>query len=140
MRIWADRLSRVVMVGSFAVLAGSVGVGIAYGDPVRICHLPPGNPTNVQLITVGAPAVPAHLAHGDLLADCAGICGGTTQVDCAGTCGGTAQVDCAGTCGGTAQVDCAGTCGGTAQVDCAGVCNGIRDAMRRSVLFRWSDL
>jgi hypothetical protein len=130
MRIGSDRMRRVAMVGSFAVLAGSVGVGMAYGDSaptVTICHLPPGNPTNVQLITVGAPAVPAHLAHGDLLTDCAGTCGGTAEVDCAGTCGGTAEVDCAGTCGGTAEVDCAGTCGGTAEVDCAGVCGGTAE-------------
>ena len=62
-------MTRVVAVGSFAVLAGSVGVGMAYGaaaPKVTICHLPPGNPTNVQLITVGAPAVAQHVAqHGD---------------------------------------------------------------------------
>ena len=92
MGIWSRRMSRIVMVGSLTVLVGSVGLGIAYGDTapkVAICHLPPGNPTNVQLITVGAPAVPAHLAHGDLLADCAGTCGGTAQVDCAGVCNGS---------------------------------------------------
>ncbi len=72
MRSWSDRVRRVVVAEALAVLAGSVGVGTALGDAVpqvRICHLPPGNPTNVQLITVGAPAVPAHLAHGD--AECA---------------------------------------------------------------------
>ncbi len=66
---WYDRVTRVVMAGSFAILAGSVGVSVAHGDDspqVTICHLPPGDPTNVQLITVGAPAVPAHVAnHGD---------------------------------------------------------------------------
>jgi hypothetical protein len=36
-------------------------------EKVDICHRPPGNPTNVQRITVGAPAVPAHLAHGDTI-------------------------------------------------------------------------
>ncbi len=30
---------------------------------VTICHFPPGNPANVQVITVGAPAVPAHVAN-----------------------------------------------------------------------------
>jgi hypothetical protein len=116
MRFWLDRVRGVVMAGTFAVLAGSVGGGMAHGDTaqVMICHLPPGNPTNVQPIIVGAPAVPAHLAHGDVLPDCAGICGGTTEVDCAGTCGGTAEVDCAGTCGGTAEVDCTGVCNGPA--------------------------
>ena len=31
--------------------------------PQTICHFPPGNPANVQIITVGAPAVQAHIAH-----------------------------------------------------------------------------
>jgi hypothetical protein len=43
-------------------------------EKVDICHLPPGNPTNIQRITVGAPAVPAHLAHGDTLAPVIGDC------------------------------------------------------------------
>jgi hypothetical protein len=44
------------------------------GDgPVTICHYPPGNQGNAQTITVGAAAVPAHLAHGDTV----GPCGGT---------------------------------------------------------------
>ena len=33
---------------------------------VTICHIPPGNPANAHTITVGAPAVAAHLAHGDV--------------------------------------------------------------------------
>lgn len=39
-------------------------------EKVTICHIPPGNPANAHEITVGAPAVPAHLAHGDTLGDC----------------------------------------------------------------------
>lgn len=79
MRSWSERVSRVVVAGSFALLAGSVGVGTAHADAVpqvTICHLPPGNPTNVQLITVGAPAVAAHVAnHGDAVcADGASDC------------------------------------------------------------------
>src|SRR5262245_4048274 len=38
---------------------------------VTICHIPPGNPANAHTITVGAPAVPAHLRHGDSLGACA---------------------------------------------------------------------
>lgn len=34
-------------------------------DKVTICHIPPGNPGNAHTITVGAPAVRAHLGHGD---------------------------------------------------------------------------
>lgn len=37
---------------------------------VTICHVPPGNPANAHTITVGIPAIPAHLAHGDSLGAC----------------------------------------------------------------------
>jgi hypothetical protein len=40
------------------------------GDKVTLCHRPPGNPRNAHTITVGAAAVPAHLAHGDTLGAC----------------------------------------------------------------------
>ena len=41
-------------------------------EKVTICHRPPGNPENEHTITVGAPAVPAHLAHGDDIGECGG--------------------------------------------------------------------
>jgi hypothetical protein len=38
---------------------------------VTICHIPPGNPENRHSITIGAPAVPAHLRnHGDTEGPC----------------------------------------------------------------------
>jgi hypothetical protein len=37
---------------------------------VTICHIPPGNPSNLHTITVGCPAWPAHEAHGDYLGAC----------------------------------------------------------------------
>ena len=38
---------------------------------VTICHHPPGNPTNVQIITVGESAVPSHIQnHGDTVGSC----------------------------------------------------------------------
>ncbi|HSM58468.1 MAG TPA: FecR domain-containing protein [Candidatus Sulfomarinibacteraceae bacterium] len=47
------------------------------GDPidedtqqVTVCHVPPGNPANAHTITIGRPAVDAHLAHGDFLGPC----------------------------------------------------------------------
>lgn len=43
------------------------GGGVA---KVTICHIPPGNPANAHSITVGAPAVRAHLAHGDTIGAC----------------------------------------------------------------------
>jgi Zn-dependent metalloprotease len=39
-------------------------------DKVEICHIPPGKPGNSQTLCVAISAVPAHLAHGDLLAAC----------------------------------------------------------------------
>jgi hypothetical protein len=40
------------------------------GGKVEVCHLPPGNPANAHTIVVGAPAVEAHLAHGDRVGSC----------------------------------------------------------------------
>ncbi len=39
-------------------------------NKITICHIPPGNPENAHLITVGEPAVLAHIAHGDTLEEC----------------------------------------------------------------------
>lgn len=44
-------------------------------DKVLLCHVPPGNPANEHEITVGEPAVDAHLAHGDYLGACTGAGG-----------------------------------------------------------------
>jgi len=38
--------------------------------PGTICHIPPGNPNASHTITVGLPAVDAHLAHGDTEGPC----------------------------------------------------------------------
>ena len=43
---------------------------IQLGDKVLICHLPPGNISNEKTLTIGSPAVKAHLAHGDYLGEC----------------------------------------------------------------------
>ncbi len=64
---------RVALITS-AAWAGLVA-DPGYADPpggfVEICHIPPGNPGNAHTIIVGAPAKPAHLAHGDILGACA---------------------------------------------------------------------
>ena len=40
-------------------------------DQVVICHVPPGNPDNEHTITVGEPAVDAHVDnHGDSMGSC----------------------------------------------------------------------
>lgn len=35
------------------------------GDKATVCHVPPGNPTRGRAINVGAPALRAHMGHGD---------------------------------------------------------------------------
>ncbi|ATX82591.1 hypothetical protein Ga0123462_1744 [Mariprofundus ferrinatatus] len=64
----------------YSLSVANVGNGISTGipaaqakqeDKVTICHLPPGNPSNAQTLSVGASAVAAHLAeHGDYLGEC----------------------------------------------------------------------
>ncbi|CAM1366346.1 hypothetical protein TOREUM_30510 [Tenacibaculum litoreum] len=39
---------------------------------VTICHVPPGNPSNVHSITISKNALKAHLAHGDFFGNCGG--------------------------------------------------------------------
>jgi hypothetical protein len=72
-----SRHTRAFFRGMLVVTAAS---GLALTQPrlanggaekVTICHIPPGNPANAHTITVGAPAVPTHLAqHGDCLGAC----------------------------------------------------------------------
>jgi hypothetical protein len=46
------------------------GSPVAADSQVDICHVPPGNPAAAHSLVVGAPAVPAHLGHGDSLGAC----------------------------------------------------------------------
>jgi uncharacterized protein DUF4382 len=48
----------------------SAAASATQGHKTTICHVPPGNPANAHTISVGNPAVPAHLAHGDYLGAC----------------------------------------------------------------------
>ena len=57
-------MRRGTFLSMTSILVLVAGVATAAPQPqVTICHFPPGNPANTQLITVGAPAVPAHLAN-----------------------------------------------------------------------------
>lgn len=47
---------------------------------VVVCHIPPGNSVNFQEITVSENALPAHLAHGDILGQCE-LCPGPEPPD-----------------------------------------------------------
>jgi hypothetical protein len=81
---------------------------------VTLCHVPPGNPANAHTISVGAPAVRAHLHHGDHL----GACDGSREPD-AGTPppdAGTPQADGGSTtpdAGSPGPVDGGPTCAGS---------------------------
>ncbi|HEX2568997.1 MAG TPA: hypothetical protein VH877_05505 [Polyangia bacterium] len=83
---------------------------------VTICHIPPGNPANAHTITVGAPAVKAHLAHGDTIGPCGGGGGGGGGVDAGTGGGGGGSVDGSTGGGGGGSVD-GGTSGGGGSVD-----------------------
>lgn len=62
---WMGSLFLTATIAALANDARADAVG-----KVQICHFPPGNPANFHTLTVGAPAVPAHLAHGDSLGAC----------------------------------------------------------------------
>lgn len=51
------------------------GTAAASETRIEVCHLPPGNPGNYHTLVIPAPAVKAHLAHGDLLGACGNYCG-----------------------------------------------------------------
>jgi hypothetical protein len=53
--------------------ARTQGTGANGVSKVTICHIPPGNPSNAHSITVGSPAVRAHLDHGDVLGACSEV-------------------------------------------------------------------
>jgi hypothetical protein len=103
----------------------------ANGKKTTICHIPPGNPANAHTITVGNPAVPAHLAHGDHIGACVctvgqdgGTAGGGGSAD-SGTAGGGS--DDSGTAGGGGSAD-SGTGGGVASPDAGTTTEGSPDS------------
>ena len=109
-------------------------------DKVCLCHIPPGNPSNAHQICVGAPAVNAHLGHGDTLGECPSrTCGGESGASCgenqfcqrpAGECSETAPglcVDTPNCCSGTAAPVC-GCDGVTYQNECFAATAGVNGA------------
>ena len=52
-----------------------------HGKKVTICHIPPGNPANAHSISIGLPALKAHIAHGDILGACTEPTTGPTGCD-----------------------------------------------------------
>ncbi len=65
-------LSLLFLMAIFAASAALAGGG---QTKVDVCHIPPGNPANWHTITVGQPAVNAHVTnHGDMIGTCDAIC------------------------------------------------------------------
>lgn len=112
----------VSLVAAGVTLPGFIATAAAgsTAEKVTICHVPPGNPSNAHTITVGAPAVDAHLAHGDHGGACAPVC----RVDGVACINGSEC--CSGSCpSGVCRPVCSenGTaCGGDGEC-CSGVCN-----------------
>lgn len=52
------------------VVVPPVAIPPAENEQITICHKPPGNPTNVQTLTISKSALSAHLAHGDNVGAC----------------------------------------------------------------------
>jgi hypothetical protein len=75
-------LLTLFVLDSGAAFAGGKPGGSGGGGKVCLCHVPPGNPAAAHTICVGAPAVKAHLGHGDSLGECAVHCGGESGVTC----------------------------------------------------------
>jgi hypothetical protein len=73
------KISQIIGLGSFSALVALTALPAQAGT--TICHYPPGNPENVQRITVGDPAVAAHVEnHGDT------VCGEGNDTCCPGSC------------------------------------------------------
>ncbi|MEJ2261157.1 MAG: hypothetical protein P8X83_05830, partial [Nitrosopumilaceae archaeon] len=60
-----------VLLFSIFTVPGFVPTADAANAPkITMCHLPPGNPENIQTISVGFTSIRAHLDHGDGVGEC----------------------------------------------------------------------
>ena len=59
----------ISLVGTAIFLSIAIGAAFAGGGQTKyeVCHFPPGNPDNSHTVKAGAPAMAAHMAHGDWL-------------------------------------------------------------------------
>ena len=77
-----------------------------------VCHIPLENPNNRQSISVGIPAVKAHLAHGDTIGMCTSICGDGILVEGEETCETGDTQACTTTNGYVGTEECNAACNG----------------------------
>jgi hypothetical protein len=62
--------NRVLAADEIAALYQGQTPTVIQETKTTICHLPPGNPGKAKTLSVGTPAVAAHLGHGDYLGAC----------------------------------------------------------------------
>jgi hypothetical protein len=145
----ANRMSRrgVLrgLIGGAAALAGLKATNTIAADKTTICHFPPENPANVQIISVGNPSLPDHFAHGDMVygeccfaSECAPVIGEcSVLVGCLADVGSPSSCvysDDPAACGGgnvcDGQLTCSnGACVPGEPLDCSGIgdqCNAGR--------------
>src|SRR5262245_49840848 len=106
------------LIGGGAALAGLKATGISAANKTTICHFPPDNPANLQIISVSNNSLPSHFAHGDMVygdccfdSDCAPILG-----DCGVLVGCLADVGSPSSC---VYADDSSVCGG------GDICSGL---------------
>lgn len=61
-----------VLAVSLIVLLSCLVFAAPETKKVEVCHIPPGNPTNIHTIYIGENSVSAHLDHGDYVGRCSG--------------------------------------------------------------------
>jgi hypothetical protein len=59
--------SAAMRVFKFALAAALLNtVAVAQREKTPVCHFPPDNPDNAHTLYLPAPAIPDHVAHGDV--------------------------------------------------------------------------
>ena len=61
---------------------------------IIVCHIPPGNPENMRILSISPSAIQSHLDHGDT----SGICDSTEYAEMKALCG-ICDTDVDPTCG-----------------------------------------
>jgi subtilisin family serine protease len=65
-----NHTSRLPTIIALTLLTAVTQTVEANPQKAEVCHVPPGNPGNAHTISVNENAVPAHLAHGDIVGAC----------------------------------------------------------------------
>jgi len=60
-------MKAILVSTAVLVFLGTVLLSAGPEPKITICHVPPGNPANVQMITIPQSAWPAHQAHSGTL-------------------------------------------------------------------------